>query len=195
MKEKRSKASLSKIDRGSNSKQLVETPFELEQDGHSWLLKHSRSFPLQGFLGKPKYSIASLAIIIVIVGIGKPILLRLITANLDIRPIIHLAIISLVSTIVSYVLVKFLPYMPLWGKTTYLLARTLFMSFCLIVSGTLAFVFLPFLIQLITSTLGIPEWLSAVIILICPITFISEGRFRKKVYGLQRLNLPLYVVF
>lgn len=61
----------------------------------------------------------------------------------------------------------------------------------MILTGTFAFVYLPFLIQLTSSTLGIPKWLSVTIVLICPTNFYYGSR----IYGLKSLNLPLYVVF
>ena len=192
---KRSQVNSSKKDRDSNLKQRVEIRVDRGEEG-LFTVKSTvpLSLILKGILKEPRFLFAFLLTIIIAIA-AFPLLVKALTANINIPPVISLAIILLALIVVNFVYFGFFHNRQLSRKSMFSWDVVLLIICNLIFVGILIFVYLSFLIRLTTSNLGIPEWLSAVIILLCPINFIAEGRFTRKIYGLQGFNLPLYVVF
>ncbi|MEL6496501.1 MAG: DUF1614 domain-containing protein [Cyanobacteria bacterium J06623_7] len=165
-------------------------------------------------------------LIFIFTGVYLPFLFRAKAANLNIPPIIYLGILFICCDAANYFLTITLYkkadafYKELISsdnpsaamsrdllKPLYIAGFGVLIILLLILLGIHVFIYLPFLIHLVTSTLGIHKWLSAIIILLCPITYIDKTRSKSKVtvnginmpgdkvYGLKQLNLPLYVYF
>ena len=192
MEEKRSEINSSKINQGSDPNQKVKTTVEFPEDGKKLFAIHSeRWFSRNEFLGKSGILFRLAALAIIVLWIGIPFFIQLAIADLNIPPIISIAIILLVSKTINFLFGISLIVKLVTCKSMFSWGVALFAVLTLILSGTLGFIYLPFLFQLVTRNLGIPIWLSVITVLLCLGNFYSGSRS----HSWRRLNLPIYVIF
>jgi len=175
-------------------KQRVKTTVEFPKDGRTLFAIGSEiRFSHDEFWGKPWRVFGLVILAIVVLAIVLPFLIQLKIANLNIPPVISLAVIFLIAKIIHFIfyILLFVKLATSKSSSLFSLGSLLFVVASLILAGTFAYLYLPFLFQLVTNTLGISRWLSVITVLF----FFANYYFGSIIYGSRKLDLPILVIF